>query len=105
MMHDDSCQLRTPPVDFERRCRSSPSESPQKGPVATYFQQPCPGCGRPLLILVEHLGQQVACSHCRRWFIARDVSQDRPGRPKAGCSILEQADRLLALLESEARNG
>ncbi len=30
----------------------------------TYFHTECSVCGRQLRILVEHLGQQVACGHC-----------------------------------------
>jgi hypothetical protein len=87
-------------VDSEHHRTSTSGDSPPAGPIATSFQQPCPACGRPLLILVEYLGQQVSCGHCRRSFVARDVSQDRGDVVDGGGSILKRAEQLLALLES-----
>jgi hypothetical protein len=74
------------------------------GPVATYFQQPCPTCGRRLLIPVKHLGKEVFCGHCRRAFVARDGLQVRDADEPADHSILQRADRLLARLDSLARD-
>ena len=64
-------------------------------PIATYFQQSCPTCGRVLLILVEHLGRQVYCTHCRSGFISSDGARSRPG-----VSLMGRAEHLLTLLES-----
>lgn len=74
--------------------------SARREPVDVYFQQPCAACGRRLLIRVEHLGRRIACSHCRRAFIARDVSQDRSKGARVGPSMLDRANELLAMLES-----
>ncbi len=43
-------------------------------PVATYFHQRCPVCGRPVRIAVEHLGIVVQCRHCRGQFEACDAA-------------------------------
>lgn len=69
---------------------------PTKG--ATYFQRPCPTCGRWLLIPVQYLGERVTCSHCRRAFIACEASRDPADGPNAFDSINARADRLLAAL-------
>ena len=90
-------------VEPEHRSRGIFPDSPPAGPIPTYFQQHCPACGRRLLILVEYLGQQVCCGHCRRAFVARDASQDRGDVVDVGSSMLERAERLLALLESSSR--
>ncbi len=86
--------------------RSQPSENanaPGIGSAATYVQQECPVCGRPLLILVQHLGQRVTCMQCRCAFVCYDPSQ-RPGDgEQSGDSLLDRAERLLALLEARAR--
>ena len=94
---------QTPAVEPEHHSRGIFPNSPPADPVATYFQQRCPACGRRLLILVEYLGQQVCCGHCRRAFVARDASQDRGDVVDVGSSMLERAERLLALLESSSR--
>jgi len=94
----------SPLVEAEHRRSTTPSDSTSKGPVTTYFQQPCPVCGRRLLIRVEHLGQQVSCSHCRCAFVARDVSQDRGDAAGGRSSVLDRAERLLASLESPDRS-
>ena len=80
--------------------RKSLPEPTRKGPTTTYFQQHCPACGRRLLILVEYLEKQVACSHCRHSFVARDNSQPHGHAVEAGGSIMDRADRLLALLDT-----
>lgn len=97
------CHSQTPVAGSERHSRVIFPDSPPAGPTATYFQQPCPACGRRLLILVEYLGQQVCCGHCRRAFVARDASQDRGDVVDVDSPILERAERLLALLESSSR--
>jgi len=74
------------------------------GSVATYFQQPCPTCGRRLLIRVEHLGQHLGCGHCGCSFVARDGCQCRDAEREDVYSALERANRLLARLESPDRN-
>lgn len=69
--------------------------------VPTYFQQPCPTCGRRLLIGVQYLGQQVRCGHCHGRFIARDPAaapRDAAARyGNDGEALLRRADRLLAM--------
>ena len=42
------------------------------------YQQPCPTCGRHLLICVEHLGRTVCCSHCGRRLVAHDTALGMP---------------------------
>ncbi len=76
---------------------------PPAGSVTTFFQQECPVCGRPLRILVEHLGQKVNCSHCCCEFACRDPSQNRHDGGEAHRSTLDRAERLLALLDSPSR--
>lgn len=61
---------------------------------STTFLQPCPICGRGVLIPVQSLGQQVACSHCRGEFQARDTSHEFNHMHRA--TIMERADDLLA---------
>ncbi len=95
--------LRTRAVESGRHPGSTSPDLSPAGPITTYFQQPCPTCGCPLLILVEHLGKQVFCSHCRRAFVARDVSQDRGDAEDVGRSLLSRAERLLGLLELSSR--
>jgi hypothetical protein len=34
-------------------------------PAGTHLLRSCPTCGRRLSIRAEHLGQPVACAHCR----------------------------------------
>lgn len=75
-----------------RRARSRPeSRHTSRTHVATHFGSECPVCGRRLLVLVEHLGRQVACGHCGCQFVAAD-----PSTP-AGVelSLLEKADQYL----------
>lgn len=73
------------------------------GPVATRFQQPCPACGRRLLILLEYLGKEVHCSHCRRGFVARGLPEDHGDGAEDSSSILKRAERLLAAVERSRR--
>jgi hypothetical protein len=40
--------------------------------IRNYYYQECPVCGRQLRIRVDHLGRELACSHCHGSFIARD---------------------------------
>jgi len=84
--------------------KGAPRNLAPPGCVTTYFQQTCPACGCRLLILVEHLGQRVSCSHCGRALVARDVSQDRHDKRGVGSSILDRAERLLAMLGSPRGN-
>jgi len=85
----------------DTRTRANPIPT---GPVATYFQRPCPACARRLLIPVKHLRKDVFCGHCRHGFVAREVLQDRRGTAEGDGSILERAERLLAALEPASRN-
>jgi hypothetical protein len=89
-----------PRVESEHHRTSASSDLTLSDPVTTCFQQPCPACGRRLLIRVEHLGQQVSCSHCRCAFVARDISQDRGYETEQRSCSLERAERLLAALDS-----
>jgi len=73
---------------------TNPDDRAPSPPIATYFQQSCPTCGRALLILVEHLGRQVFCSHCRSRFIASDGSQNHHAGSSVGRTIMERAERL-----------
>jgi hypothetical protein len=104
MMRQPLHPSHTPSVDSEHDGRSIVPDLTSTGPIATYFQQSCPVCSRRLLILVEYLGDEVRCDHCRAAFVARDVSQDRRDTEEVGSSILERAEQLLALLESSDRN-
>jgi hypothetical protein len=40
--------------------------------MRNFFYQECPVCGRHLRIRLEHLGKELACSHCQGAFIAQD---------------------------------
>lgn len=46
--------------------------------IRNYYYQECPVCGRQLRIRVDHLGRELACSHCHGLFVARDpaIAQD-----------------------------
>jgi hypothetical protein len=46
-------------------------ECPQMA-MKNFFYQECPVCGRHLRIRVEHLGRELACTHCQGNFTARD---------------------------------
>ena len=95
--------VKCPPTP---RTRSKPSEelnSAGTGSAATYVQQECPVCGRPLLIRVEHLGQRVTCLQCRCAFVCYDPSQTPARGEESGDSLLDRAERLLALVEARAR--
>jgi hypothetical protein len=86
--------------------RNTSRDGPPVNTNATYFQQSCPACGRRLLILVEYLGTNVRCRHCRRGFVARDcrdAAEHRGAAGDASDSVLERADRLLAALERPSR--
>lgn len=75
------------------------SEPIRKSVISTFYQQSCPTCGRRLLIKTKHLGSNVSCSHCRCTFVARDTSQDQTAH-EIQPSIMERAERLLALLRT-----
>ena len=65
-------------------------------PIATYFVQECPTCGRRLQIRVEHLGKPVACQHCQGTFVAADSSSVRGETvDDQGSALLRQANELL----------
>jgi len=67
-------------------------------PVGTFFRQPCPTCGRGLLIRVAHLGRKVCCSHCGRVLVARDPSSE-PQRAETNLNDLRgRIEQLLATL-------
>lgn len=70
------------------------------GKVEMRFQQPCPACGRRMLILVEHLGRRVYCSHCGSPFTARDPAQPAGAWSNADSPMLARAELLLSLVES-----
>jgi len=103
MMSERLCSCRIPQAEsLHRRRGISPPSAPVRT-IPTYFQQPCPTCGRRLLIRVEHLGRQVSCSHCCRLFTARDASQQDGDPADDGRSVTARAERLLALLEASSR--
>ena len=60
---------------------------------ATYFHTDCSVCGRQLRVLVEYLGQAVACCHCTGRFVATDPVSNAHRPP----SVLEKANQLLVL--------
>ncbi len=77
---------------------------PSATSIATYFQQSCPTCGRPLQVPVEHLGHRVFCTHCRCAFVSCDEALGHHDGADGGrCSVLERAERLLALVDSSRR--
>ncbi len=92
-------------ADAEPSGTRTPPQSGRAPSVVTYFQQPCPTCGRRLLIEVERLGQEVWCSHCRRALIARDPCQDHDEMAGTGNSVLERVARLLDWFESPGGSG
>jgi hypothetical protein len=102
-MAEHTCLRQTPPSDSGHRPRTRLPESAGADSIPTYFQQPCPACGRRLLIRVEYLGEEVRCRHCRRGFVARDGSAGHSSRPGDENAVVERADRLLATLELSAR--
>lgn len=61
------------------------------GRIETYFNVECPVCGRKLRVLVEYLGERVACGHCGRCFDALASSSTVPTAP----STLYRAEELL----------
>ncbi len=62
--------------------------------ITTYFHVECSVCGRRLRVLIETLGQRIACPHCGRSFDAVDSSLTVGAAPSA----LERADQLLATI-------
>ena len=72
-----------------------------KGASTMHFHQSCPTCGRKLMVQVEYLGRRVFCTHCRSPFIASDGSHHYEGANGGGGTVLERAERLLALLEPD----
>jgi hypothetical protein len=62
-----------------------------------YFVQECPTCGRTLEILVDFLGREVACQHCRGRFVATDASNS-PLLSDSGI-LMKRADELIAQAE------
>lgn len=99
-MHRHQKRIADQQSPFSYGRRAAPPAPRVIGSVATYFQQPCPTCGRRLLIRVEHLGQRLGCGHCGCSFVARDGCQCRRAEIEAGHAMLERANRLLARLES-----
>jgi hypothetical protein len=61
----------------------------------TTFFQPCPTCGRGLLIPIQCLGADVACSHCHGHFQARDTSCESYPRETQEPTLMDRADTLL----------
>ena len=64
-------------------------------PIAMYFDQECPTCGRRLRIRVEYLGKPVACQHCQGTFLAVESSGARGGAVDQGSPLLRRANELL----------
>ncbi len=40
--------------------------------ATSYFNKPCPACGRMSRVAISYLGKQVRCKHCGREFTAED---------------------------------
>lgn len=99
-MNTCDSHLRHQPATSGRFESTRPADRLPTPPIATYFQQSCPTCGRILLILVEHLGRQVYCTHCRCDFISSDGARSRPGVSPIGRSLMERAENLLTSLDS-----
>lgn len=58
--------------------------------MRNFFYQECPVCGRHLRIRLEHLGRELACTHCQGNFTARDPEIPAAPLPE----IPQQADSL-----------
>jgi hypothetical protein len=72
-------------------------------PAAQSFQQPCPCCGRRLMIAIVNLARRVFCGHCGRAFVASKGGVNGEEKPQSAVSILVRADRLLTFLESQGQ--
>jgi len=57
--------------------------------MRNFFYQECPVCGRHLRIRIEHLGRDLACTHCHGAFVASD-----PDIPPAPAPEAPQQDSL-----------
>ena len=70
----------------------------------TFFVQHCPTCGRVLEIRVEHLGKQVACTHCRAKFRAFQSEGAAPAQEDFHYTdgLMARVDDLLALMTVDA---
>jgi hypothetical protein len=44
----------------------------QENTMETYFNTSCPICERSLRVVIESLGQRIACRHCRGSFVAAE---------------------------------
>ncbi|WP_254509293.1 hypothetical protein [Anatilimnocola floriformis] len=51
--------------------------------MKNFFYQECPVCGRHLRVRIEHLGRQLACTHCQGSFVARDPEIPAAPAPEA----------------------
>jgi hypothetical protein len=51
--------------------------------MKNFFYQECPVCGRHLRIRIEHLGRDLACTHCQGSFVARDPEIPASPLPEA----------------------
>lgn len=68
--------------------------------VPTYYDQPCPVCGRSLRIRVEYQGRQVKCRHCHGEFEAYDPGSGEHPPEESGLALLQRADELLSVADS-----
>lgn len=93
--------FRHDPAAAEYRITARKAGSAPKGASTMHYHQSCPTCGRKLMIRVEYLGRRVFCTHCRSPFIASDGSHQHGGANGGGGTVLERAERLLALFESD----
>jgi hypothetical protein len=66
----------------------------------TYYDQPCPVCGRSLRIPVQYQGRQVRCRHCHGQFEAYDPSSADYPPEESGVALLQRADELLSAADS-----
>ena len=62
-----------------------------------FLQCSCPVCGRPLEVREDYLGQKVTCMHCHGQFVACKETTRHTGTMQVASSLIEQADRLLAI--------
>jgi DNA-directed RNA polymerase subunit M/transcription elongation factor TFIIS len=63
--------------------------------MSTYFNQPCPTCGRMLQVRIQYLGRRLSCRHCSGEFQASDPDNAEYPRPDANNTLMQRVSRLL----------
>lgn len=61
--------------------------------MQTYFHQNCPYCNQALRIVIELLGREVACDHCRQRFTAQDESGQTSQENLEPSLLIVESDR------------